>query len=141
MPFIAYLFYAVSAGFFTAIGRAHLGIEAARPSRYITVSNLFWIGVVVIWYLFYQQIHKRRIYSFVLKLLPVLFITFLVCVVLSSYRSLDLLISYSARFREERAAALEYAKTGKLTVFYQNAETMKQRIEVLRKYKLSVFRE
>lgn len=140
-PFIAYLLYALGGAVVTAIGRGHLGVEAARPSRYITVSNLFWVGAVVIWYVFYKEIKINRKSVFLIKSLPLIFGVFVVIVSLSSYYSIELFHTYSQRFKEERDSVLEYARSGKLTVYYHNAAIMKQRIEVLRKYKLSVFRE
>lgn len=140
-PFIGYLVYAVGSGVIIAIGRSHLGVEAARPSRYITLSNLFWIAVLVIWYMCYQELRRQNKSSLTTRLLPVICCVFIVCAILSSLRSVELFQKYSQRFREERDSVLEYARTGKLTVFYHNAATMKLRIEILRKYKLSVFRE
>lgn len=48
VPWFLLALYAVLSGFMTGVGRAHLGVTAALGSRYITISNLFWVSLLVV---------------------------------------------------------------------------------------------
>jgi hypothetical protein len=145
LPLIIYLLYGIGIGVMIALGRAQYGYEAARASRYITLANLFWLSVLSIWFIFYYSVVKQEKFRSFLPIsfrwLPVIFTAFVIMLLLSSVRSINLFNKYSQRFSEERENILNYEKTGELKVFYYTEEYLKVNIETMKKYKLSVFRE
>lgn len=145
LPIILYLVYSIGIGVVIALGRAQYGYEAARASRYITLANLFWIACFSIWFIFYYLVIKQKNVGRILPLssrwLPVIFTTFISMMVISSLKSISLFKVYSQRFIEERENILNYAKSGELQVFYYTKDFLQENIEILKKRRLSVFRE
>jgi len=145
LPLIAYFIYGIGIGVVIGLGRAQYGYESARASRYITLANLFWMAVFIVWFLFYHLVIKQTKYSKYLKIsyrfLPTIFSVFVIVMILSSIKSVKLFAIYSQRFIEERENILNYARGGNLEVFYYTEEYLKENIETLKKYRLSVFRK
>ncbi len=141
---IFYIIFTLGTAFVIALGRAQFGYEAARASRYITVANLFWIGIFTIWFIFYYFLRIRskniKYLPNSVRFLPVIFALYVMMLLLSSFKSMPLFQLLSIRYQKERDNILNYANGGNLEVFSYSEDFLKENIEVLKKYKLSVFR-
>lgn len=47
LPWLALIVYSITSAMITTLGRAELGVSQALSSRYITISNLMWISLLV----------------------------------------------------------------------------------------------
>ncbi len=48
LPWLLLALYAILSGSMTGVGRAGLGVSQALSSRYVTISSLFWVSVIVV---------------------------------------------------------------------------------------------
>jgi len=48
LPWLLLALYAVLSGFMTGVGRAGFGVGQALSPRYVTISSLFWLSVIVV---------------------------------------------------------------------------------------------
>ena len=59
-PYIALSFYSIGAGLLTGTGRLWFGLRQALSSRYVTTSSLFWISNIILFYL-YINVRQNRL--------------------------------------------------------------------------------
>jgi hypothetical protein len=60
VPWLLFVVYALGTGFLTGAGRVGFGLGHALSTRYITISNLFWIGASVVVTLALVQLWTER---------------------------------------------------------------------------------
>lgn len=144
IPYLAFSLYVVGGAVITGIGRAGLGPLQALKSRYVTIANLFWISNISILYILANTagielknkiISKRNIILSVMMILVLFVISNSVIATRGFKRQYALLMP-------ARAELLSPTKNDKLLKrLYPRVEIVKARAAVLKKYKLSVFKE
>jgi tetratricopeptide (TPR) repeat protein len=129
----------------SGIGRAGFGSDYALASRYVTFSSLLWVANVFYLYLFAsgraisdwdgkkRSLNVRYCPLFVLAFILMMFI------VNSVYGAMcfNVRYQYLAAARDE---LLSKDNDSFLTLLYPKAATVKERLPVLKKYHLSLFR-
>jgi hypothetical protein len=169
IPYIAIGFSSIGAAFLTGIGRVRFGPQQALASRYITVSSLFWISNIILVYLYINVSRSRlkekltstendktdsvtaspkefwRLYSKLLTSQAKLVSIITIVAVLVSVNSIRSIVSFKKRYgllAPARNALIAGKSDGELIKrLNPKPERIKNGIEIMKKYKLSVFRE
>jgi hypothetical protein len=164
VPYAAFTLYAVTSAMVTGIARVGFTRAQALSSRYVTVANLLWISNIVLLFLFskvsskelkneilgidsdalqkdeFFRICRRKISSqtFVAAVLTVI-------VVLMIFNSFYATMEFEGRYLRLEPARKELLGAVRddelLKNLYPDPKEVKVRREILKKYKLSVFRE
>ena len=129
--------FSVGTAVMTGTGRLAFGVEQAMSSRYVTLANPFWVSLIVLSGLLAARARpgkRKTVWAALIALL-----TFLL-IVNGGYGTLKWTERY--RFREEaRAALISGNDTELLERLHPKPGLVLERREILRRYKLSVFRE
>lgn len=143
LPYIALSVFSVINALITGFGRVGFGSIQALSSRYVSFSSLIWVSNIVLMFLLIQvlskgkithpAIHLKKILSFSLYL--ILFLSFT-----SSYAgSIQLKYKYAALVNaQEKLSRQTYDKS--LFLIYKDQKILLERIELLKKHHLSVFK-
>ena len=167
--YIALSFYSIGAGLLTGTGRLWFGLRQALSSRYVTTSSLFWISNIILFYL-YINVRQNRLKEKLIftetdktnseKALPKEFWQLYSKELTSQAKSVSIItivavlifansISSITNFKRkynQLAPAREALMAGKsddevLKHLHPIPEKIKTGTEILKKYKLSVFRD
>jgi hypothetical protein len=60
LPWVGLGLYSILSAAISGVGRAGFGYEQGLASRYVTISNLIWISVIVLFYLARKNIFSKR---------------------------------------------------------------------------------
>lgn len=163
VPYIALSVYSLGSAFITAFGRAGFGGNQALRSRYITISNLFWISNIAFFYLlaivkegeFKNKIanirtakfNPDRLYHLCFKYTASKVKRWSVAAIIVALLILNAVLSTEdvRTYRKILTRARDELKwSGKndqlLKYLYSKTDMVKARRVVLQKYKLSAFR-
>ena len=140
LPFITLAVYSIGNAVITGLGRGGAGFDKAIAPRYITISNLFWVGFLVISFIFLKIIFKGR-KNLLTKNIPNLFLLFFF--LLSVRSSFSSLREYSD-WNMKLLTAKKYLNQGSIAeaekcLLYQKG-VLAGRLEFLRQHKLSIYR-
>ncbi len=168
-PYIAMGFSSIGAALLTGIGRVRFGPQQALSSRYITVSSLFWVSNIILLYLYINVSRNRlkekltsiendrtnsataspkefwQLYSKQLTSQAKLVSIITIVAALISVNSINSITNFKRKYNL-LAPARNALMAGKsddelLKRLNPKPERIKNGIEILKKYKLSVFRE
>lgn len=168
-PYVALSIYAIASAFITAVARTGFGSRQALTPRYITISNLLWLSNIMLFYFYIetknlaikQKIKKitsskpteeqlaelyNRIVSHAKRISIITVI--IVFVTLNSTFAVTLKMKEMQKFLMPTRDALLFSEFGSkenvrlLTrLTDKTKEERNRRIAILKKYKLSVFRD
>ena len=155
IPYVAMSMYSIGSAIAIAIVRLGFGSEQAKDSRYVTISNLLWIANVVFLYLLIRtsldnwgkpekerKRHKYWLgaqkYLFVLSTLGITIV--IISVAFNSISSIHYFKDRYDFLMQARFELLTLEDDKLLIRLYPDADTLKRRAEILKKYNLSVFR-
>lgn len=141
-PYIAISIYALASAIITALGRAGFGLWQALSGHYISISNLFWIANGVFFCLLLNFVSNkkdksRKIIEVFLMLISIIFI---IMVITSSIGTTYGFKSQNKILNKGRSTLLEGKPYDQMRELYYNEKLMKERILILKKYKLSLFK-
>jgi hypothetical protein len=146
LPFFLLGLYALASASMTGVGRVGLGSEQAMSYRYVTFSNLLWFANSVFLYIlikfFLADVDKRKKSRFVFVIISACCLSVLFLVGRTSYR-----VGYRAlqSYHENLVPARLELRRGEdeelLKRLYIDPDSVREGIEILRRHKLSVFRE
>ncbi|MGD0112856.1 MAG: hypothetical protein ABSD48_13435 [Armatimonadota bacterium] len=148
LPYLCFSLYAVVSAGMTAVGRTGFGIMQALSPRYITVSNLLWLSILVLLYLLLRSERQRarehgpallaRRYGVVAGI--VAFALVISCVV---YASLEAVPPSAAEYQKRATAraVLLSPDCDEVPGSICAAEDRKLLLDMLKRNYLSVFRE
>ncbi len=143
LPWISLSIYAIGSGFMTSIGRLKLEGNSFMSSRYMTISSLYWISIIMFLYLLARYSHmifKTKVKERISRWVSIAIIIGLsTMVILNSIEG--------ARVIKIRSYHLRLARNELL--FMENQQRLKvlgpyvtiPRVNILKKRHLSVFRE
>lgn len=132
--FAPYLFiglFSLGSAFMIGIGRMGIGAEQAMHSRYVAFSSLFWITIFVFIYFLSSG---NKIAAPLLVLLSALIIGSAVYGTKLYMKRYDLLLQARKELRLDKS-------DDAVKKLYHNEDIIKERVKILKKYKISVFRE
>ena len=133
LPFVAAAGYSVLAAFLSGFGRAGLGIVNALSLRYVTISSFLWITDAVLLYHLISHREKQKIPIFLLS--GILSLTVLNSVYGALYARKQYYFLLPAKQELLRLEDDELLKR-----LHYDPDTLRPHVEMLRKYRLSVFR-
>lgn len=142
VPIYAYGFWAVIVGFMVAHGRASLGITQALSPRYCTLSFPFTILFVISLIINIENISSMTKIKLFQKLSP----TFLYLIVafFSFYQVKFVEMANQRNQKLEKALAYIRASNFEAPevkeMLYPDAEQLKHKVEIMKKYNLSLYR-
>ncbi len=134
LPYGAVIFYVLGTAVLTAIGRGSMGIEQILVSRYVPLSNLFWISILILLAL---RITGNPAQSGV-AILCVLGIALLT--LFGSFRAQEDFRRLRARLLLGRAELFRLQDDSKLRILHPKPDLVKKWTPILQKYRLSIFR-
>lgn len=130
------LLYVLFTAAITALGRSGFGLEQALSSRYVTISNLFWVWLIVVGYAL--PVHERNRFS---RITPFLFLMATSLIVLSGIRNVKV-----GKFDQKKLVLHEkQLRSGKLdlatlTIIYKEAPMLVLKDnKILKRHKLSFY--
>ena len=145
LPFFLFGLYSIGCGLLTGIGRVGFGSAQAMSGRYVPFSALIWVSNFAFLYFLSQEIRQRmrtrpgRIPS--LAGIGVLSFVLLFGIARTSFRvGHRVFKSYHSRMLPARSELLRGKDEQLLLRLYNNADHIRQGIQVLEKHRLSVFR-
>jgi hypothetical protein len=146
LPFFLLGLYSLSCAALTGIGRVGFGMAQATSYRYVTFSNLIWFGNFIFLALQFREIRlksKSLIRNRVkIVALAVVFLSLIFLVGRTSYRvGHRVLKSYHHRLAPARSGLLRGGNDDLLHRLYIDADYVRQGIKILKKHRLSVFRQ
>lgn len=106
-PYVFIAAYSIGSGFLTAAGRGMFGAEQALTSRYIPISNLFWLTNLVVLYLARNTTTRNatRLTGFVRKYAQsAIVIATLLVIISSAHRSVS--AANNRRYMEDARSEL-----------------------------------
>jgi hypothetical protein len=146
VPYVSLSLYSIGSALLTAMGRGALGSDQALSSRYLTIANLFWISNVVFLYLLVNSKKPRvnthrenRLRKYALVSISVI----VVLIALSSaHRTVSAINNYEYLLagRNELLSVKEEELYEPLRPLYPSADIVKERVTILKRYGLSLFR-
>ena len=143
VPYIALSLYSVFSAILTGVARVGFGFRQALSSRYVTISNLFWICNIVLLCLLASKRHirfkGRLVYTRPTVFSIVIIIVFFLTV--NSINSVSSLKKHYRIIKPARDELLSAEDDELLRRLYPDPNAVRSFIEILKKYKLSVFRE
>jgi len=129
--------YAVGSAVLTGLGRLHLGVGQALSSRYMVTSSLFWVALAALAWSCLAAWDRTRWRGVVLAFTACLATLLIVSTVHGGVR-----MHMEATRRTNAAARLLTGASGEeLGVLYPSPKRLHDRIEGLRRHRLSVFRK
>lgn len=134
LPLISLGLYAIGTAVITGIGRAGFGALQAKSFRYVAFSSLFWVINVILLYLLGT---KQRVFR-LLSIISIVAVVFLVG--LSSAHGTWFAIKHHNKLSLAKEAILVGEDDEVLKSLYIK-DIVKERVEILKKYRLSVFRD
>jgi len=136
-PCVALATFAVASAGLTGLGRLHLGVGQALSSRYMVVSSLFWAALVALaWSILPpgKRTRRRTVLHALTTCLAALLVVSAVDGGMRMHRE-------TARRADAAHLLLAGASASELAVLYPFPERLHERIEDLRRHRLSVFRK
>ncbi len=131
------LLYVFSTDVVTALGRSGFGVEQALSSRYVTISNLLWIWILVITYEVVNYHTYRRGY----KLFPLVFFAACMLILLSGVRNIKVsrldqqkLLSHEKQLRSGKLDKMTLTK-----IYQESPELVLYGNAILKKHHLSFY--
>ncbi|MFH1618049.1 MAG: hypothetical protein ABIB65_05715 [Candidatus Margulisiibacteriota bacterium] len=138
LPYISLAVFSFVSALITGVGRVGLGIQQSGMSRYKSFSMLFWAGLIIICYLLIQCRTKlNRGTRFAAGLAAVMILFFLV---FNSLRWTDYARLRRERLEMTKQALLRGKEDPILFFLHQDPTIFPERIEVLKKYHLNIWR-
>jgi len=155
LPYVALSMYALGSGMIAGLARLAFGVNQALSMRYVVFSTLFWVSLLAFLYLLatryelssanHRKMSQRRV-----TLSARILIIVILCLVISNARhGLQFAKGRHEAF-SEAAETFRLLEQGDLTaanirytafeLVYPEPEVVEKRLEVLRRYRLSVFR-
>lgn len=140
IPYFAFSLYAITSALLTAWGRAGAGISEALPSRYISISTLFWVSNIVLLSLFVcgddskMESHKPKKLAY-----SSIFIIVFLIILHSAAGSWNAIQNYYYLL-PARHELLALKNDELLKRLYPDATLLKERVVILKKYHLSIFK-
>ena len=145
VPYIALSLYSILGALITGIGRAQFGSVQATSPRYVTFSSLFWISNIVMLYMFTcinntephqgRKIILEKCASFSIIIIIMFFS------IISSFNERLTFTYYYRRLMPAREELVTAENDELLERLYPSVEVVRIRRAILKKYKLSVFRD
>jgi len=144
LPVIGIALYAVGAGFSTGLARAQMGTEQALSSRYISISTLFWISVLILTGIYFNVSGGNQITPRKLKLFNMVTACILLSVIFlgihSSVQGRNRAARHHARLESIYVSIQEdRADDKQLQYLFPNVTKLRQYLAILRKRKLSLY--
>jgi hypothetical protein len=146
LPFFLLGLYALASASMTGVGRVGLGSEQAMSYRYVTFSSLLWFSNSVFLYilikLFLADVDKWKKKRFVFVIFSIFSLSMLFLLGRTSYR-----VGYRAlqSYHDSLVPARRELRRGEdeelLNRLYIDPDSVREGIEILKRHKLSVFRE
>ncbi|HUW59615.1 MAG TPA: hypothetical protein VMZ06_01315 [Candidatus Bathyarchaeia archaeon] len=134
-PYWGLAFYAICGAATTGLGRLGFGIDQATSSRYITVGNLLWVCDAVLLFLALRGVRGKVVAS----------AAAVVFILLASVNSVYGTLKWTERYVFRLPARAELISGGTnedlLQRLHPNPQIVIERREILKKYRLGVFRE
>ncbi len=147
-PYLGMSSYALASAFITGVGRAGLGAGQAGQSRYITISFPLWISVVVLLWLYLARskdptLSSRKKWEKELAWYSIAAIVYLAA--LRSVFGLHFTILKERYLLPARNELLSGKEVGEMDLdllgrLYYRADIVKERVNILQTYHLSVYR-
>jgi hypothetical protein len=148
LPYLSLAAYATMSAFMTGLGRVGLGLNQATAPRYITVANLLWIPGIVFTYLLARSGLSLRMPQWCgRRRLPVAFPAMVVLALVVGgiiYRSECSLPRYQAEWKARESARAVLASgeaDSRAGILHPSLDGLREAVELLRRYRLSVFRD
>ncbi len=132
-------FYGLLSGTVSALGRAGFGYEQALASRYTTISNLFWFGVIgcIVGYIVSKEKKRKQISRKFTCIGLVTVLLFTVC--LSTIKSYDSWNGQYYKISSVKPMLLAGCYTDELLQVYPILSFVKERSEYMREARISIF--
>jgi hypothetical protein len=146
MPFAIVAAYSVAGACITAVGRAGMSTEQALVSRYTTVANGLWIGVIVVlWHMILTMGKSAKAGSKLPKIVPPLLgsLAAVTCAVILSvstqraYEDAEKLYQVKMILREK---LIRGDQDRSMTALHPKLRVIKRRRAFLKKANLGIFR-
>ncbi len=147
LPYIALSLYSIGSAIVTGFGRSGMGYAQATSHRYITISNFLWICNVILLYLLMNiKTENYRTRPVILKRYAIsLVITIIVTLAILNSADTTRYYRYYHQWLTPAQSKLLWpnwtTNDQLLTRLYPDIATVKTGRNVLKKYKLSVFRD
>jgi len=135
LPWIVLLAFGAAGAVLTGLGRMDLGLHQALSSRYVTLSNLFWIGLLGLWLVGPRE---RPRWS------PALLGAAVACLVAAGASGESMFVLQEKWRREMRVVLCrpDGPDAGAdLSLLYPEPRLIRERIEILRHLRLGPFRD
>jgi hypothetical protein len=146
-PFLLLSTYAILSGLLSAMGRTSFGVKQALAPRYVTISTLFWISVVVVTASVIVPPLKN---SGDLKPLPKIILTTVTILALLAFTSTGIswisswtnLLRYAKIHQAGLVCVQHYEEASDrcLQIHYPDPKVLRQRAQWLKENHLSLFR-
>lgn len=144
VPYLALSAFSIGSGLLMGIGRSGLGSKQALTSRYATIGMPFWISLVILLYLVASSSSSRLKESggIVSRAVALLAISLIVAlVVYGSALGSSIVIHDHRGWSTARSQLLSGPDDDLLRQFYFNPGVARERLEILKRYHLSIFRD
>ena len=132
LPWICVSLYAIASALLTGAGRLDFGLLQALSSRYVTISSLFWLGFAGLLVTLPWRAPRWA---------PGLALAMAVLCLVLSARHGALGFRAQWQLKRELREALRAGEPADFTVLMPKPRLLQQRLEVLRRLRLSVFRD
>lgn len=136
-PWVFLCLYAIGSAVITGWGRQELGWVQGGASRYIVISNLFWISNITIFiYLFFPTAKTAtdKIFSYVTVLI------FIILIIVASIHSLREFRDFSNHMKDLRRILFTGEGRNRLNKEFYNQVNVDERVKLLKKYQLLQFK-
>jgi hypothetical protein len=146
LPFILFGLYSIGCGLLTGVGRVGFGSAQAMSGRYVPFSALIWVSDFAFLCVLSREVRVRARSrpAKVIGLAGIGVLSFVLVfgIARTSYRvGHRVFKSYHSRMSEARAELLQGEDEKRLLNLYIDADYVRRGTDVLRKHRLSVFRE
>ncbi len=134
-------FYALLSGVASALGRAGFGYEQAMASRYTTISNLFWIGLIGLLISYVANTDVKLVKHLSFKK-TIVFVTTLILIGSVSLSSVHAYNNWTERYsasEQDKQLLLAGCYTNEILNLYPSLPFLKDKASYLEKEGLSVF--
>lgn len=142
LPYLSLCVFSLSNAMLTGAGRVNRGIEQALSYQYVTVSYLFWIGIlvflhpVVVSHFENQKGYRQRKYA-----LYGVYAAILYLMLQSSLHGSRSCMTRYLHLSRARYALAQSHRDSDMAVLHPDMQFVKKSIPLLKKYGLSVYRE
>lgn len=142
LPVINLGLFSLGSSFLTAFARSDLGILQAISSRYITISNFFWIAVIYLLIYWSQVIRNKKYQNNVLsKRSNLIIYTIIFLLALNSFLRIFKFPKQYQYLSEAQDALISGRNEVLLKRLYYSEKVVRERSEILKKYQLAIYQD